>query len=182
MARLIPILLCISLLCAGPVLTVEEYQSRSLPPPLDPQRVQDQQDMTWADYRPIPWVPTRGLPAVARSAKVGAGRQRGQTWADPSLQPARRLRVALLAIDFDDQPFVITLPKQSDPFGNPQIDPLPRAEVPRFYADSSTPRARSTMDRRSTASGWNSHAARSAYLRSMFTAPTGCRRSCSNTV
>ena len=38
-------------------------------------------------------------------------------------------------IDFDDQPFVITQPKHSDPFGNPQIDPVPRADVAKFYAD-----------------------------------------------
>ena len=68
--------------------------------------------MTWADYHPIS----------------------GTRWADPSLAPARALRVALVAIDFDDQPFVITLPKHSDPFGNPQIDPVPRADVARFYA------------------------------------------------
>ena len=71
-------------------------------PPIDPQRVQDQQDMTWADYRPIP----------------------GVNWADPSLVAPRKLRVALVAVDFPDQPFVITLPKQSDLFGNPQIDPI----------------------------------------------------------
>jgi M6 family metalloprotease-like protein len=83
--------------------------------PLDPQRVQDQQDMTWADYRPIP----------------------GVNWADAARvpEPPRTLRVALVAVDFADQPFVITLPKHSDPFGNPQIDPIPREEVARFYAD-----------------------------------------------
>jgi len=90
---------------------------RGAPPPaaipIDPQRWQDQQDMTWDDYRPIP----------------------GVNWADPSLVPERALRVALVAIDFPDQPFVITLPKRSDPFGNPQIDPVPREQVPRFYAD-----------------------------------------------
>ena len=30
---------------------------------------------------------------------------------------------------------MITQPKKSDPFGNPQIDPVPRADVPKFYAD-----------------------------------------------
>jgi len=84
-----------------------------LRPPIDPQRVQDQDDMTWADYRPIP----------------------GRDWADPSLKPERGFRLAVVAIDFPDQPFVITLPKGSDPFGNPQIDPIARADVPRFYAD-----------------------------------------------
>ncbi|RDJ93453.1 hypothetical protein B4Q13_21800, partial [Lacticaseibacillus rhamnosus] len=43
--------------------------------------------------------------------------------------------VALVAVDFPDQPFVITLPKHSDPFGNPQIDPVPRSQVPQFYGD-----------------------------------------------
>ena len=81
--------------------------------PLDPQRVQDQQEMTWADYRPIP----------------------GVNWADPSLVAQRKLRVALVAVDFPDQPFVITVPKQSDLFGNPQIDPIPRADVAKFYRD-----------------------------------------------
>jgi M6 family metalloprotease-like protein len=69
--------------------------------------------MTWADYHPIP----------------------GTNWADPALAPGRKLRIALVAVDFPDQPFVITLPKRSDPFGNPQIDPILRAQVPQFYAD-----------------------------------------------
>jgi hypothetical protein len=84
-----------------------------LRPPIDPQRVQDQDDMTWADYRPIP----------------------GRNWADPSLKPERGFKLAVVAIDFPDQPFVITMPKGSDPFGNPQLDPIARDNVPRFYAD-----------------------------------------------
>ena len=81
--------------------------------PIDPQRVQDQDLMTWDDYRPIP----------------------GRNWADPSLKPERGFRLAVVAIDFPNQPFVITLPKGSDPFGNPQIEPIPREHVSRFYAD-----------------------------------------------
>ena len=81
--------------------------------PIDPQQVQDQDLMTWDDYRPIP----------------------GHNWADPSLKPERGFRLAVLAIDFPDQPFVITLPKGSDPFGNPQIDPIERENVSQFYAD-----------------------------------------------
>jgi len=85
-----------------------------LPPPLDPQRVQDQQDMTWDDYHPIPAV----------------------DWSDPSLVPSKKqFKIALIAVDFPDQPFVITLPKASDAFGNPQIDPVPRERVPQFYRD-----------------------------------------------
>jgi M6 family metalloprotease-like protein len=55
--------------------------------------------------------------------------------ADPSLKPERTLTLALVAIDFDDQPFVMTQPKRSDPFGNPQIDPIKREAIPQFYAD-----------------------------------------------
>jgi M6 family metalloprotease-like protein len=82
-------------------------------PPLDPQVVQDQDDMTWDDYRPVP----------------------GFDWADPTLTPERGFRIALVAIDFPDQPFVITMARGSDPFGNPQIEPIDRDQVPRFYAD-----------------------------------------------
>ena len=69
--------------------------------------------MTWKDYRPIP----------------------GTTWADNSVPGSRVLRVALVAVDFPDQPFVITMPKGSDLFGNPQVDPVKREQVPQFYAD-----------------------------------------------
>jgi M6 family metalloprotease-like protein len=81
--------------------------------PIDPQRVQEQDQMTWADYRPIP----------------------GHNWADPSLKPGRGFRLAVVGIDFPGQPFVVSLPKGSDPFGNPQIDPVAREKVPQFYAD-----------------------------------------------
>jgi M6 family metalloprotease-like protein len=69
--------------------------------------------MTWADYRPIP----------------------GHNWADPSLKPERGFRLAVVGIDFPDQPFVVSLPKGSDPFGNPQIEPVAREKVPQFFAD-----------------------------------------------
>lgn len=99
-----------TMLCAG---GLSRVQAPAFPPPLDPQAWQDQEDMTWSDYTPIP----------------------GVSWGDPARTPARALKVALVAIDFEDQPFVVTRPKQSDPFGNPQVDPVPRAEVARFYAD-----------------------------------------------
>lgn len=99
--------LLIALLAAPP-------QESNAPPPLDPQQWQDQEAMTWADYRPIP----------------------GVNWADPNRKGSERnFRVALIAVDFPDQPFVITQPKGSDLFGNPQIDPVKREDVPRFYAD-----------------------------------------------
>jgi M6 family metalloprotease-like protein len=84
------------------------------PPPIDKQVVQDQDDMTWGDYKPVP----------------------GTNWADPTLVPSvRKLKIAVVAVDFTDQPFVITQPKGTDPFGNPQIEGIPRAQVPKFYAD-----------------------------------------------
>lgn len=85
-----------------------------LPPkPIDQQLIQDQDDMTWDDYHPIP----------------------GKNWADPLLIPERKFKMALVAVDFPDQPFVITLPKKSDLFGNPRIDPVKREDVPKFYSD-----------------------------------------------
>jgi M6 family metalloprotease-like protein len=82
--------------------------------PIDPQHWRNQYDMTWADWTDIP----------------------GTKWNDPNAQPSERgLRIAMVAVDFPDQPFVITQPKQSDQFGNPQIDPIARADVPRFYRD-----------------------------------------------
>lgn len=86
--------------------------SVSLNGQIDPQRVQDQDQMTWDDYRPIP----------------------GINWAD-SVKPEHEFRMALVAVDFFDQPFVMTLPKKSDLFGNPQIDPVKRDDIPKFYAD-----------------------------------------------
>ena len=100
---------------AGAVLALPAGASAAdFPPPIDKQVVQDQDDMTWADYKAVP----------------------GTNWADPSLVPSvRKLKIAVVAVDFTDQPFVITQPKGSDPFGNPQIDGIPRAQVPKFYAD-----------------------------------------------
>jgi M6 family metalloprotease-like protein len=45
------------------------------------------------------------------------------------------VRIALVAADFPDQPFVITLPLRSDLFGNPRANPVPRYRVPQFYRD-----------------------------------------------
>lgn len=83
------------------------------PPPIDPWQAKDHDLMTWDDYRLLP----------------------GVDCADPSLKPERGFRLAVVAVDFPDQSFVITLPKGSDPFGNPQIDPIPREKVAQFYAD-----------------------------------------------
>jgi M6 family metalloprotease-like protein len=107
-------LLAVAAIAAGATRAMPPRQDAApFPAPIDPQRVQDQDDMTWADDKSIP----------------------GINWGDPTQVPQRALKVALIAIDFDDQPFVITLPKNSDPFGNPQVAPVARADVARFYAD-----------------------------------------------
>ena len=114
-ARILTILIIagagLALLAASPIQTAKDKAATF--PPIDPQRVQDQDLMTWDDYRPIP----------------------GKNWADPALKPERGFKLAVVGIDFPDQPFIITMPKGSDPFGNPQIDPVARENVPRFYAD-----------------------------------------------
>ena len=91
----------------------QRVASQATVAPIDPQRVQDQETMTWDDYRPIPLT----------------------NWANNAVPGKRVLRVALVAVDFPDQPFVITQPKRSDPFGNPQVDPVTREDVARFYAN-----------------------------------------------
>src|SRR4051812_20590007 len=90
------------------------WAADDFPPPIDRQVVQDQDDMTWADYKPVP----------------------NHNWADNSIVPTvRNLKIAVVAVDFSDQPFVITKPKFSDPFGNPQVDPIPREDVAKYYAN-----------------------------------------------
>ena len=87
-------------------------QTRDRLAAIDPQRVQDQETMTWKDYRPIP----------------------GATWNDAT-RKGERISCRLVAVDFEDQPFVITLPKGSDLFGNPQVEPVKREAVAKFYAE-----------------------------------------------
>lgn len=84
------------------------------PPPIDPQHVRDQDDMTWDDYLPIP----------------------GADWTDTTRQGSKKqIRLAIVTADFPDQPFVLTLLKRSDLFGNPLIDPIKRDDIPRFFRD-----------------------------------------------
>jgi M6 family metalloprotease-like protein len=104
---------CVTALLLGTIAFDQAETAGQSLAPIDPQRVRDQDLMTWADYHPIP----------------------GHNWADPTLKPQRGFKLAVVGIDFPDQPFVITLPKGSDPFGNPQIDPVAREKVPQFYAD-----------------------------------------------
>ena len=83
-------------------------------PAIDAQRVLDQDDMTWNDYHAIP----------------------GTDWANPDRKPSDKyVRIAIVTADFEDQPFVMTLPIHSDLLGNPQVPPVKREQIPQFYAD-----------------------------------------------
>ena len=82
-------------------------ESAQTPPPIDPQNPGWQPDMTWDDYTPVP----------------------GTDWANPAIPPSvRKFKVALVVVDYPDQPFVISQPPFSTIFGNPQ--PLPRRHEP----------------------------------------------------
>ena len=84
--------------------------------PLDPQVVQDQYDMSWADYKAIP----------------------NTNYKDPAVQPTvKKWKVALVLGDFTNRDFYVTQAPGSTVFGNPQATAanIPRAEVARFYAD-----------------------------------------------
>ena len=87
--RLAAPLVAIAIIAFSGMLSCAQPAPTKAPPllPIDPQVCQDQQDMTWEDYRPIP----------------------GVDWADASHAPKKGFRMALVAVDFPDQPFVITL-------------------------------------------------------------------------
>ncbi|MBE2317594.1 immune inhibitor A [Solirubrobacter sp. CPCC 204708] len=86
------------------------------PAPLDPQKWSFQDNLTWADYKPLP----------------------GPNYADPSIQPTvKKWRVALLMFDYPDKSFTISEPAGSTIYGTPSAlaHSIPRAEVPKFYGD-----------------------------------------------
>src|SRR3954464_14935962 len=94
--------------------TVETFAAGA-PKPIDPQRYELPDTMTWDDYTPAPG--TRGeSPPVPGSVRTFKG--------------------ALVLTDFVNQPFVVTQPANSTVFGNPTaMHDLARAEVPGFYRD-----------------------------------------------
>jgi M6 family metalloprotease-like protein len=87
------------------------------PGPVDPQNWVNPDHMTWeSDYRKIP----------------------GTNWADPSVKGSvRNFKGALVLLDYPNQPFVVTQPKQSTVFGNPSAEAggVPRDQVAQFYQD-----------------------------------------------
>src|SRR5262245_2556100 len=78
--------------------------------PLDKQVVQDQYDMSWGDYKPIP----------------------NTDYANPAVQPTvKKWKVAIVLGDFQNRDFYVTQPAGSTVFGNPtaQAHDIPRAQV-----------------------------------------------------
>jgi M6 family metalloprotease-like protein len=108
-------LVCIALASGGwYAATIPQAAASPWPPPLDPQMVRDQDDMTWDDYVPIP----------------------GATWNDPTrVATAKTIRLAIVTADFPDFPFVMTMPKGSDLYGNPRVEPVTREDIARFWGD-----------------------------------------------
>ncbi|TYC10615.1 peptidase M6, partial [Micromonospora sp. MP36] len=83
---------------------------------LDPQNWQNPDAMTWDDYKPVP----------------------NKNWADPAVRGSvRNFKIALVTLDYPDQPFVVTQPAKSSVFGNPQATAanIPRNQVAQFYTD-----------------------------------------------
>ncbi|WP_077328885.1 M6 family metalloprotease domain-containing protein [Virgibacillus siamensis] len=84
----------------------------SFPEPLDPQSWELPEHMTWNDYQPIP----------------------GIDWENVDIEPERKLKGALILVDFPDQQFVSSQPKGSDLAGNPTtVGDIPRDELAEFW-------------------------------------------------
>ncbi|KAJ6781564.1 hypothetical protein PWT90_01559 [Aphanocladium album] len=84
--------------------------------PIDPQHWVNPDDMTWPDYKAPP----------------------GTNWSDPSrVGSERNFNIALVVLDYDNLPFVISSPPNSTVFGNPQPQHgnVERKNVPSYYRD-----------------------------------------------
>ncbi|MEU4212205.1 M6 family metalloprotease domain-containing protein [Streptomyces sp. NPDC026206] len=106
-------------LATGPARAIPDATSRprpSLVQPVDPQHWRNPDDMTWAEYRPVP----------------------GTDWANPDVKPTKRtFKGALVLLDYPDEEFSVSRPPGSGIFGNPlpSASGIPRAQVPKFYQD-----------------------------------------------
>ncbi|RKQ91500.1 M6 family metalloprotease-like protein [Solirubrobacter pauli] len=62
----------------------------------------------------------------------------GPNYADPSVRPSvKQWKVAIVLADFPDREFIVSQSESSTIWGTPTVEAhgIPRAEVPRFYAD-----------------------------------------------
>lgn len=83
--------------------------------PIDPQDWDNQYDLTWDDFVPVP----------------------GVDWTDPDREPTKDTwRAALVLVDYPNMDFQISQPEGSTIFGTPiGVGDVPRDDVPEFYAD-----------------------------------------------
>ncbi|MEV0894407.1 M6 family metalloprotease domain-containing protein [Promicromonospora sp. NPDC050262] len=83
----------------------------------DPQDWTDQAEMTWEDYTPV-------RPAEWDSAETSSGSD-------------VQYRTAVILLEFEDQPFLITQDPQSHPFGNPAsgFQPVAPEDVNQWFYD-----------------------------------------------
>jgi len=86
--------------------------------PIDAQNWLDMEDLTWDDYVPVP----DEHPEFYDGSGTGSQNQ---------------YRTAIILMEFPDQPFLISQPPESHPFGNPQPgwEPVPADEVNQWMHD-----------------------------------------------
>ncbi|WP_433957030.1 M6 family metalloprotease domain-containing protein [Cytobacillus horneckiae] len=83
------------------------------PEPIDKESWVLPRDQTWEDFNQLP----------------------GTSWEDVEVEPERRLRGALVLVDFPDLPFQVLNEAGTDPAGNPQIGNVPEEELVDFWLD-----------------------------------------------
>lgn len=83
--------------------------------PVDPQAWENMDDMTWDDYVAVP----------------------GTDWANDIEGSDRQFNGAIVLVDFENQPFLVTQPEGAHAFGDPSglANGLAREDVPQFYLD-----------------------------------------------
>ncbi|MEU5880383.1 M6 family metalloprotease domain-containing protein [Spirillospora sp. NPDC047279] len=91
------------------------FAAPGAPKPIDPQNYELPETMTWDDYKPIP----------------------GTSWADPAKAGSiKNFKGAVVLVDYPNQPFVVTQPKNSTIYGNPTVvSDVPNDQVAQFYQD-----------------------------------------------
>lgn len=107
--------LCLELLSL-PVDALTEASWRNPFAPIDPQVWVNPDDMTWDDFKAPP----------------------GTQWNDVTKKgSSRNFNIALIAVDYSDETFVVTREPNSTVFGNPLpiVSGLARGDVPAYYRD-----------------------------------------------
>ncbi|WP_242885488.1 M6 family metalloprotease domain-containing protein [Actinomadura litoris] len=91
------------------------FAKKGDPRPIDPQNYELPDTMTWDDYKPVP----------------------DTSWSDSSRKGSiKNFKGAVVLVDYANQPFVVTQPKNSTIFGNPTVvGDVPRAKVAKFYEE-----------------------------------------------